>query len=240
MAAALPPGWEVFTNDDGIPYYHNAATGQTVWEPPTGPPAAAAHGYQPYGGKGAAQAAAAAPAGGKGGYGKGSAKGGPPVAAAGPPVPAAAAAGVVGFPVSAPAPAPAPRPSSSFQVSVAVNRGGGRTPCFFWKKQIMGHPKFRCTGGDNCRFLHVLFRCMDGDACAAQQQCPYLHMHELPLVPQQTLYECIPDGAQAGCPQRRAAPRPSKGEKGGGVPAGMPSAEQGGYGEYAGYSEEQY
>ena len=32
----LPPGWETFYDPiDGKPYYHNASTGQTVWEAPT-------------------------------------------------------------------------------------------------------------------------------------------------------------------------------------------------------------
>ena len=34
-ANGLPVGWEVFETDDGVPYYHNEASGETVWEEPT-------------------------------------------------------------------------------------------------------------------------------------------------------------------------------------------------------------
>jgi len=33
-AANLPAGWKVYYNNDGIPYYYNATTGQTTWRHP--------------------------------------------------------------------------------------------------------------------------------------------------------------------------------------------------------------
>ena len=35
--AALPPGWKLYRREkDNKPYYHNAETGQTVWQHPGG------------------------------------------------------------------------------------------------------------------------------------------------------------------------------------------------------------
>eukprot|EP01062_Namystynia_karyoxenos_P027517 TRINITY_DN2109_c0_g1_i1.p1 TRINITY_DN2109_c0_g1~~TRINITY_DN2109_c0_g1_i1.p1 ORF type:complete len:305 (+),score=48.31 TRINITY_DN2109_c0_g1_i1:101-916(+) len=38
LPPGLPPGWEEFTDDNtGLPYWHCAATGKSVWERPGGP-----------------------------------------------------------------------------------------------------------------------------------------------------------------------------------------------------------
>jgi len=34
----LPPGWEEFADDDGVPYYYNPSTQETTWTRPTGTP----------------------------------------------------------------------------------------------------------------------------------------------------------------------------------------------------------
>jgi uncharacterized protein YoxC len=36
----LPSGWQLYEDDNGIPYYHHAATGQSSWEPPSSGPQA--------------------------------------------------------------------------------------------------------------------------------------------------------------------------------------------------------
>jgi len=105
---ALPPGWQLYRREsDSKPYYHHAASGQTVWQHPGG--------WSPGGGAAAPAPAAPAPAPAASHFFAAPAPAAPapaPTSTAAAPAPSATAPAPAPAP-SAMAPAPAPAPTST-------------------------------------------------------------------------------------------------------------------------------